>query len=1376
MVLLQLVLLILLRQSCLGDVGAESSNGVVSVEATSAPGLPFLFNNDLVIGRASNKMILAELSAEETNSTANSSFEDNSAEKSEEEARSESSTESTSRRPLFEFMPQFEHSSYDFMVPEGSNPESTVLAVISYLGRKDQPMPIFKISFDRMRWFEIGDVMKKELDNYIEYKVTINQRADVYVQYNLTKNGSYKFSVEAHDAGTMHTASIRVDVLSLSPTTRRSTTSTTSTTVTSELPTTVEVLVITTPLVTTAKSSESTTESEHSTTNIVELSSEDGTTSSNSPQSLPLEPTTLPETTESSHEMQTTLAQVENEEITSTLSDEEENSDFTLPTTSPESSAEVHLTPDLSQSQNSAEERSTVDPQPSEEPQSTTLFKKDLEVTSEDSNIEIQEGSGTAPEISSTQRVGEDSSAPVESTTQESNEVLKIVVEGTEEGKFNVDGALKKGSMIRGLAISITSTGKKKHYTKLSLEGSDAFDVRPKQLYSGNKAYLFLENPSSLSSSSVITITAEGKNSTATKEITIIGASSSDDVVEHESNLEKTVDVVKHNFSISERAPSGSTVGQIKDGDSKKVIGPPGLFSLIGSDLILSCPDEGSCLDYEKQRAHHVLLVDAHGKKAAPVHVKIDVVDVNDNPPRLEASDNFIRLSNNRLIMPFLVQVMDDDGPSANKNHLSLSGSATNFLALSKLSEGLYQVEVVGFAPAGVHQLEISVSDGESSDTVSVEVQVQNSRSHARFRRSKYSRTITADKVHEGNQLLQVELEGVPIDEARFVILQGNPGWLSIDDYGGRVGVAKFIEEVEAGRYSVEIGAVDRQSNALLAQTRLEIKVIGGAESEKKVFEQSFFERTLDRETSSEFSVPFKTHGNVPVTAQSTFAIDENGQQREFDNEAVTIKDNEVVFEKSALADLRAVSVQLLANGEKATVMLSLTSSPEFIENRRQESARPIFPQPWTKENNLIEVSIPEELPAGSIIYSLPAINPLDGSSVPVAVQGDVKEAFSVDPDTGAISIAHRLDLESMASSDRTFSLTFTAGSPGYESVAELRITVTNIDDNPPVLDKEGLHNEVAIPENLPPLTVIARLGLTDADDLENSGEFSVEKSGFGSELYTASIVNGSLVVSVAENATLDREKMERQTVHLRVKDAAGNQDSATLSIHLLDVNDNAPRFSQDQYAMQVVENWPAGIVVDRMRATDGDTGKNSRVIYSLATDSARHFAVDATTGELSVAQELAGAAREQPYELVVVAEDAGDPSLSSSVRIKLKVSEPLTQKEGEKGQVIFINPPVEYVLKIKEDTPVNEHIYNVKARLAGMGEERMNIKYSLKDLSSDVQYFDIDESSGEVYVTRALDFESTKYYSVSSTDMSYVDELTYELGQRDAIHVRRPQ
>ncbi|KAK6020719.1 hypothetical protein OSTOST_13624, partial [Ostertagia ostertagi] len=108
----------------------------------------------------------------------------------------EGSVETASRRSHFQFKPQFEHSSYDFMVPEGTNPVSTNLAVISYMGKKDKPMPVFKISFDRMRWFEIGNITTKELDDYIEYKVMINQRSDVYVQYNLTKDGVYKFSIE----------------------------------------------------------------------------------------------------------------------------------------------------------------------------------------------------------------------------------------------------------------------------------------------------------------------------------------------------------------------------------------------------------------------------------------------------------------------------------------------------------------------------------------------------------------------------------------------------------------------------------------------------------------------------------------------------------------------------------------------------------------------------------------------------------------------------------------------------------------------------------------------------------------------------------------------------------------------------------------------------------------------------------------------------------------------------------------------------------------------------------------------------------------------------------------------------------------------------
>ncbi|KAK6043179.1 hypothetical protein COOONC_19317 [Cooperia oncophora] len=81
-------------------------------------------------------------------------------------------------------------------------------------------------------------------------------------------------------------------------------------------------------------------------------------------------------------------------------------------------------------------------------------------------------------------------------------------------------------------------------------------------------------------------------------------------------------------------------------------------------------------------------------------------------------------------------------------------------------------------------------------------------------------------------------------------------------------------------------------------------------------------------------------------------------------------------------------------------------------------------------------LSIPEELPEGHVIYTLPAVNPLDGSLVPSRMEGDMKDAFSLDPSTGAISIAHRLDVDNMVPSDRVMSLKFTTGSNGYESVS----------------------------------------------------------------------------------------------------------------------------------------------------------------------------------------------------------------------------------------------------------------------------------------------------------------------------------------------------
>jgi len=55
-----------------------------------------------------------------------------------------------------------------------------------------------------------------------------------------------------------------------------------------------------------------------------------------------------------------------------------------------------------------------------------------------------------------------------------------------------------------------------------------------------------------------------------------------------------------------------------------------------------------------------------------------------------------------------------------------------------------------------------------------------------------------------------------------------------------------------------------------------------------------------------------------------------------------------------------------------------------------------------------------------------------------------------------------------------------------------------------------------------------------------------------------------------------------------------------TLVVHVLDVNDNAPRFDVTSYSADVVENSLIGTFVTKVRAVDDDDGDNGLVHYIL--------------------------------------------------------------------------------------------------------------------------------------------------------------------------------
>ncbi|NXN15921.1 PCD16 protein, partial [Indicator maculatus] len=54
------------------------------------------------------------------------------------------------------------------------------------------------------------------------------------------------------------------------------------------------------------------------------------------------------------------------------------------------------------------------------------------------------------------------------------------------------------------------------------------------------------------------------------------------------------------------------------------------------------------------------------------------------------------------------------------------------------------------------------------------------------------------------------------------------------------------------------------------------------------------------------------------------------------------------------------------------------------------------------------------------------------------------------------------------------------------------------------------------------------------------------------------------------------------------------------VTVRVLDLNDNAPRFAQAAYTVEVPEDLPSGSLVLQLAAEDPDEGTNGQVSYYL--------------------------------------------------------------------------------------------------------------------------------------------------------------------------------
>lgn len=92
------------------------------------------------------------------------------------------------------------------------------------------------------------------------------------------------------------------------------------------------------------------------------------------------------------------------------------------------------------------------------------------------------------------------------------------------------------------------------------------------------------------------------------------------------------------------------------------------------------------------------------------------------------------------------------------------------------------------------------------------------------------------------------------------------------------------------------------------------------------------------------------------------------------------------------------------------------------------------------------------------------------------------------------------------------------------------------------------------------------------------------------------------MFVQLVTARRLDREVMNETSVKVTCTDH-GQQaltSDVTLSVHILDINDHAPRFDMTSYHADVVENSAVGTFVAKVIAIDDDDADNGLVHYIL--------------------------------------------------------------------------------------------------------------------------------------------------------------------------------
>ncbi|XP_059773294.1 protocadherin gamma-B5 isoform X18 [Balaenoptera ricei] len=310
-------------------------------------------------------------------------------------------------------------------------------------------------------------------------------------------------------------------------------------------------------------------------------------------------------------------------------------------------------------------------------------------------------------------------------------------------------------------------------------------------------------------------------------------------------------------------------------------------------------------------------------------------------------------------------------------------------------------------------------------------------------------------------------------------------------------------------------------------------------------------------------------------------------------------------------------------------------------------------------------------------------------------------------------------------------------GEPPLNGTTELRIQVTDANDNPPVFSQDVYR--VSLGENMPPGTTVLQVSATDQDEGVNSEiTYSFYRTG---QVFGLNSKNGEITTL----NTLDFEEIKEYSIVVEGRDGGGLVAQCTVEINIQDENDNRPDVTFHSLVEMILENAVPGTLIALIKIHDRDSGENGEVNCRLEGEvpfqiipSSKHSYKLVTDGTLD---------REQTpeYNVTITATDKGKPPLSTSTSVTLHITD------------VNDNAPVfhqaSYVVDVAENNPPGASIAQVSASDPDLGPNS-HVSYSI--VASDLEpralssYVSVSAQSGVVFAQRAFDHEQLRAFELT--------------------------